>query len=84
MDKIEKFLRTLSPKEQEALLLILQQLMQDPSKVPGIVALAGLKGMFRVRMGRYRLVFSIDSNTKAVTIVRVARRNENTYKRLKR
>lgn len=81
MDKIEKFLRMLTSKEQEAMELLQEQLKSDHRKVPGIQALKGMKGSFRVRMGRYRIIFAIDASKK-VEIRRITLRNERTYKDL--
>ncbi|MEW6034737.1 MAG: type II toxin-antitoxin system RelE/ParE family toxin [Chloroflexota bacterium] len=43
--------------------------------------LAG-SGLWRVRVGRYRVVYAIDDEARLVTVVRVARRREDTYKGL--
>lgn len=82
MDEIEKILRSLNPKEKEAMLLLMQQIKRDYRKIPRIQALQGMKGWFRVRMGRYRIIFVVDPDTKKTEIRRITRRNENTYKRL--
>jgi mRNA interferase RelE/StbE len=39
-------------------------------------------GLWRVRVRSYRIVYLINDTDKAVVIVRVARRKEDTYKRL--
>jgi len=39
-------------------------------------------GLWRVRAGRYRMVYVIDDEAKVVTVVKVAIRRENTYKGL--
>ncbi|MBI4337523.1 MAG: type II toxin-antitoxin system RelE/ParE family toxin [Chloroflexi bacterium] len=39
-------------------------------------------GLWRVRMGQYGIVFAIDDEAQLVTIVRVARRKEDTYRGL--
>lgn len=80
MDKIEKILRSLSAKEREAMLLLMQQLMTDYKKVPWVRPLKGMKGWFRARMGNYRILFSVDPKSKKVGIERISRRNERTYK----
>lgn len=82
MDKIEKLLRVLSSTEREAMLLLMEQLQKDYRKVPGLKALHGMKGWFCVRMGSYRIMFTVDPKSKKVEIRRVTRRNEKTYKRL--
>ena len=81
MDKIDKFLRSLSSKDQEAMLLLQEQLKRDYRKIPGIRTLRGMKGWFRIRMGDYRIIFAVDA-AKKVEIRRITRRNERTYKGL--
>ena len=39
-------------------------------------------GLWRVRVQRYRVVYVIDDTEHLVTVVRVARRTENAYRRL--
>lgn len=39
-------------------------------------------GLWRVRVGQYRIVYAVDDEARMVTIVRVARRREDTYKGL--
>jgi len=38
-------------------------------------------GLWRVRAGRYRMVYVIDDEAKVVTVVKVAIRREDTYRR---
>ena len=83
MDKIEKILRMLSRKEHDAMLLMMDQIKRDYTKIPGVKALVGAKGWFRIRMGQYRILFTVDPATKKAEIKRITRRNEGTYKRLK-
>lgn len=49
---------------------------------PRRVKKLGASGLWRIRVGRYRIVYAIDDEARCVTIVRVARRTEATYKRL--
>ncbi|MBI4233701.1 MAG: type II toxin-antitoxin system RelE/ParE family toxin, partial [Chloroflexi bacterium] len=39
-------------------------------------------GLWRVRVGQYRIVYAIDDRFQLVTTVKVARRREDTYKGL--
>lgn len=80
MNKLEKFLRKLNKKEREAVLLVLFQIEKDAKKVPGIIKLAGHKDLYRVRIGQYRVIFRI--TLKRAEIIRVTKRNENTYENL--
>lgn len=83
MNEIDKILRKLTPKEREAMVLLMKQLQSDYRKIPGIQSLQGTKGLFRIRMGNYRIIFIVNQTTGAAEIRRISRRNEKTYKRLK-
>ena len=48
---------------------------------PGVKKLVQ-SGLWRIRVGRYRVVYSIDDEERNVLIVRVARRTEDTYRGL--
>lgn len=80
MNNIEKFLRKLSKKEQEVFMLVFLQLKKDYSKVPHVKPLQGMKGWFRVRVGRYRIIFSVTAGQ--VGIQRIRKRDEQTYRNL--
>ena len=78
MNSIEKFLRKLGSQEQKAYLFLMRQMETDYAKVPGVKKLSGYKNLFRVRMGRYRIIFSIKKGE--TEIVKITKRNEQTYK----
>jgi mRNA interferase RelE/StbE len=37
-------------------------------------------GLWRVRTGRYRIIYSIDDDARVITVVKIAVRREDTYK----
>lgn len=80
MDKIEKMLRKLRPKEQKAVLLIMMQLKKDFRKIPHLKPLAGKKNWYRIRMGNYRIIFVVED--KQVEIRRIIKRDDQTYRHL--
>lgn len=82
MNKAEKFLRSISRKDRDAILLLIEQIKRDPTKVPDIMALSGMKGWYRVRLGRYRIIFYRNAETREVETKRISLRNEKTYKNL--
>jgi mRNA interferase RelE/StbE len=49
---------------------------------PGSVKLAGAE-LWRLRVGDLRIVHGIDDETRLVVVLRVARRAESTYRRLR-
>ena len=80
MDDIEKFFQKLSAKEFEALTLVFSQLQKDYTQVPGLTRLRGFKNLFRVRVGRMRVIFRVQKG--GIDILRLANRDENTYKNI--
>ena len=53
----------------------------DP-RPPGAVKLTGTE-FWRLRIGDLRIVYSIDDADRMVVVLRVARRSESTYRRLR-
>ncbi len=80
MDKITKFLNSLNDKEREAVLLVLLNIKKDFRKIPGIVKLSGYQDLYRVRVGRYRIILRISQN--ASEVIKITKRDEQTYKDL--
>jgi mRNA-degrading endonuclease RelE of RelBE toxin-antitoxin system len=80
MNEIEKFLRKLKKAEQDAFLLLFEQLEKDYTKVPGVKKLVGKKNLYRIRMGKYRIIFSVMK--EGLEIIRIKKRAEGTYKNL--
>lgn len=81
MDKLEKFLRKLSTKEREALELVLAQLLKNYRVVPGIKKIVNRKNLYRLRVGRVRVLFQVDSKQK-ITIRKIGFRDSKTYSEL--
>ena len=53
--------------------------LEDDPRPPGCRKLRGLEG-WRIRVGRWRILYHIDDHKKLVTIIDVKRRRENTYR----
>jgi mRNA interferase RelE/StbE len=54
---------------------------RDP-RPPGAVVLAG-SSFWRLRVGDLRVVYVVDNAARTVVVLRVARRNESTYRRVR-
>ena len=76
----QKELDAFSGRDYKMLARAISGLEQNP-RPPGVKKLAD-SGLWRVRIRRYPIVYAIDDENKLVTIVRVARRKEGTYKGL--
>ncbi|MFC1810408.1 type II toxin-antitoxin system RelE/ParE family toxin [Patescibacteria group bacterium] len=78
MDKIKKFLKKLTKKEKEAFMLLMCQLKKNYKKVPDIKKMTSKKQCYRVRLGKYRIIFIKKKNE--IEIIRITKRDERTYK----
>ncbi|MDO8751132.1 MAG: type II toxin-antitoxin system RelE/ParE family toxin [Dehalococcoidia bacterium] len=47
----------------------------------GVTKLRGAEGVYRIRVGPYRVVYDILDDRELVVILKVARRSETTYSR---
>ena len=76
----QKQLDLLSGQDYQRVARVISNLEKNPRPLK-TKKLSG-SGLWRVRIGRHRVVFAIDDNTRTVVIVRVARRKEDTYRGL--
>ncbi len=76
----QKQLDKLTGKDYEIVAQAISALEQHP-RLPRVKKLAE-SGLWRIRVGYYRVIYTIDDNESLVIVVRVARRAEDTYRRL--
>ena len=76
----QKELDVLPERDYKALAKIISSLAQEPR--PLRVKKLAESGLWRIRMRKHRVVYSIDDEAKVVTIAQIARRKEDTYKSL--
>lgn len=77
MDKIEKALRKLTPKERERIKQVLVQLQIGNFTGLDIKKLKGREDIFRVRKGGFRIVYRIAQGE--ILVLFIERRRESTY-----
>ena len=77
---VQKQLDKLAEHDYEIIAEAISALEQEP-RPRGVKKLAE-SGLWRIRVGRYRVVYNINDGEHLVIVVRVARRTEDTYKRL--
>ena len=76
----QKELDALSKQDYTRIGKIISDLENNPR--PTKVKKPSESGLWRIRAGKYRVFYTIDEIARAVIVVRVARRRENTYKGL--
>ena len=76
----KKDLEILPKKERKTIYKRIENLAKDP--LPrGCKQLRGLKNLYRLRFGNYRIVYQIDNNELAIVVIRVGNRR-NVYRSL--
>jgi len=76
----QKQLDKLAGRDYQTVARVISTLEQEP-RPRGVKKLAE-SGLWRIRVRRYRVVYSIDDKKHLVIVVRVAGRTEDTYKGL--
>jgi mRNA interferase RelE/StbE len=76
--RAEKELDALDQITKERILRALAQLVVDPYRVANVKALYG--GLYRLRVGDYRIVYGLRDKELVIVLVRVAHRRE-VYRR---
>ena len=78
MDKIDRVLNKLIPKEKEQIKNIIKALQLGRFNNLDIRKLKGLENIFRVRKGGIRIIYQVIN--KEIFIIKIDKRKENTYK----
>jgi mRNA interferase RelE/StbE len=72
---VEKDLRKLSSENCDRLLARIEELANEPLPVQSL-KLKGTDGLYRIRVGDYRIVYEVDLLTKSILIHYVRHRRE--------
>lgn len=78
MDKVDKALKRLSPKEKERIKNIIKVLQSGRFDNLDIKKLKGREDIFRVRSGNLRVIYQIRDNR--IFILKLGHKKEDTYK----
>ena len=74
-----KQIKHFDKKTQLKILAAAEKLGENP-RPHGYKKLIGGEGFYRVHVGDYRLIYSIDDDVLIVSVLRAARRDESTYR----
>ncbi|MEJ7846958.1 MAG: type II toxin-antitoxin system RelE/ParE family toxin [Pyrinomonadaceae bacterium] len=72
---VTKQIRRFSKKEQIKIITVVENLAADP-RPHGYKKLVDQEGLFRVRVGNYRIIYEIHDKVLQVIVLRVADRRE--------
>ncbi len=64
----------LPPEMRRRILKALQQLAEDPYSARNVKALQGIDG-FRLRVGEYRVLYTLEDDILVVQVIRIAHRS---------
>ena len=78
MDKNQKFLKRLTPKEFAVVEIILRKILLRDTSELNLKKLVGYRDVFRVRVGTIRIIF-LDTGS-SFEVIEISRRTEKTYK----
>ena len=73
--------RRLAPRDARRIRDALRELGRDPQRT-GSAKLAGFAAVWRVRTGQFRVIYEVHGDEQRVMVLRIARRNERTYRSL--
>lgn len=77
--RAERELQDLNADDSRRVAAAIDDLGRNPRPV-GSTRLRGSRGLHRIRVGNYRVIYSIDYTNEMVSIVTIQRRNERTYR----
>ncbi len=80
--KVYKVLARLPGKDQERIEKEIDALASDPRPAGCVAIKDAEKGSYRIRVGRYRVIYIVRDDLILVTVTRVAKRDERTYRDL--
>jgi mRNA interferase RelE/StbE len=66
-------------QDYERLRNALKQLAQEP-RPEGVRKIRGVENTYRIRVGRYRIIYNLRDNEKLVLLLQIVRRSETTYR----
>jgi mRNA interferase RelE/StbE len=79
--RVEHALDNLPSPIQDRVLRAIASLAENP-RPPRTRKLRGTDALYRIRIGRYRVIYWIDDEKRLVVITKIAKRDESTYRRL--
>lgn len=77
---VAKFLNKITDKDYNIISKSIYTLVNDPRPFNSKKIATDEKNIYRIRVGRYRIIYFIDDTSKIISILEIKLRRENTYK----
>ena len=78
--RVQKEMARLPRKDQARIIVVLQKLAEN-SRPQGCRPVKDApKGTYRVRVGGYRVIYTVVETDQVIVVARVAKRDESTYR----
>ena len=77
----QRQVRSIGTEDARRVRDVLRTLVENP-RPTGCVKLSGFAAVWRVRAGRFRVIYEIHDDERRLMVLRIARRNESTYRQL--
>jgi len=80
--RIRKAMRRFPLQDQARIVAVLRALADEPRPAGCQPVKRVERGTYRLRVGNYRIIYVILDDEQVITVARVSRRSEGTYKKL--
>jgi mRNA interferase RelE/StbE len=80
--RVQKELARLPRKDQARIIVVLQKLAGDPRPQGCKPVRDAPTGTYRVRVGSFRVIYTVVDADQVIIVARVAKRDESTYRGL--
>jgi mRNA interferase RelE/StbE len=79
-NSVTKFLDKISDKDYSLISNSIESLINNPRSFNSKKILSNKKDIYRIRAGRFRIIYYIDDKNKTIIILEVRYRREDTYR----
>jgi len=80
--RVRKAMRRFPRQDQARIVAVLRALADKPRPASCQPVKMVERGTYRLRVGNYRIIYVILDDERVITVARVTRRSEDTYKKL--
>jgi mRNA interferase RelE/StbE len=80
---VRKVMARIPGKDQTRILATLRRLAEEPRPAGCVPVKTAEPGTYRIRVGAYRVIYTVLDDERVIVVARVSRRKESTYRGLR-